>query len=503
VLIRCAEVEGRIRDVRIAQGRIQAIAGRIAPDAGEGTIDAQGGALLPGLHDHHIHLLSLAATLGSVACGPPSVLDRSALASALSSATGDFLRGVGYHESVAGPLDRVELDALVPERPARIQHRSGALWMLNSRAIDLLRLDQGTDASGVERDVAGRATGRLFRLDRWLREQLRSDAAPDLAPVGKLLARAGITGVTDATADTDSHALALLEAAVASGALPQRLAVMGCPELPPAAHPDVVRVQVKLVLDESALPSFEAFCTAIVRAHAQERGVAIHCVGRAELVLAARALAEAGLHADDRLEHASVAPPELVALVAKTGALVVTQPHFLEERGDDYLREVEANDLPWLYRGRAWLDAGVRLAGGSDAPFGTPDPWLAIRAAVSRRTRAGATLGEGERLTPERALGLFLGPLRDPGGPPRRVVLGAPADLCLLDRPWRDAREELSIERVRATWRAGRLLWPESTEGVSSRFLAPFHVRSGDRLGSARRGQRGAQAESGGPDGQV
>ena len=215
---------------------------------------------------------------------------------------------------------------------------------------------------------------------------------------------------------------------------------------------------MKLVLDEDTLPSFEALCAAIAEAHGRERGVAIHCVGRAELVLAARALAEAGPRSDDRLEHAAVAPPALVELVAKTGAAVVTQPHFLEERGDDYLREVEAGDLPWLYRGRGWLEAGVRLAGGTDAPFGAPDPWRAIRAAVSRRTRAGVTLGEGERLAPERALALFLGPLDDPGGAPRRVALGAPADLCLLDRSWQRAREEPSSSYVRATWRAGRLV---------------------------------------------
>ena len=215
---------------------------------------------------------------------------------------------------------------------------------------------------------------------------------------------------------------------------------------------------MKLILDEAALPSFEALCAAIVAAHARARGVAIHCVGRAELALAASALAEAGPRADDRLEHAAVAPPELVELVATTGVSVVTQPNFLEERGDDYLREVEARDLPWLYRGRGWLEAGVRLAGGSDAPFGAPDPWRAIRAAVSRLTRAGVTLGEAERLAPERALALFLGPLGDPGGAPRRVALGAPADLCLLDRPWRSAREELSSACVRATWRAGRLV---------------------------------------------
>ena len=250
--------------------------------------------MLPGLHDHHVHLLALAAALDSVACGPPAIRDRSALADALRAAPGAFLRGVGYHESVAGPLDRLALDALVPDRPARIQHRSGALWMLNSRAIDRLGLDRGSDAPGVERDATGRATGRLFRLDRWLRARLEPVAPPDLAPVGRLLARAGVTGVTDATADTDAAALALLEAAVASGALPQRLAVMGGAALPAPAHPEVARAQVKLILDEDALPSFETLCAAIAEAHRRERGVAIHCVGRAELVLAARALAEAG-----------------------------------------------------------------------------------------------------------------------------------------------------------------------------------------------------------------
>lgn len=458
MLIRRAEVEGQVRDVRIADGRIEAIAEHLAPRAGEAAIDAAGGALLPGLHDHHIHLLALAAALESVACGPPVILDRAALASALRAAAGDFLRGVGYHESVAGPLDRVGLDALVPDRPARIQHRSGALWMLNSRAIDRLGLDRGEGAPGVERDAAGRATGRLLRLDGWLRARLAPSTPPDLAPVGRLLARAGVTGVTDATAETDAGALALLEAAVDSGALPQRLTAMGPITLPRPAHREVVRGHVKLILDETALPSFEALRAAIVAAHAQARGVAIHCVGRAELALAASALAEAGPRADDRLEHAAVAPPELVQLIATTGVSVVTQPHFLEERGDDYLREVEARDLPWLYRGRGWLEAGVRLAAGSDAPFGAPDPWRAIRAAVSRLTRAGVSLGEAERLTPERALALFLGPLGDPGGAPRRVAPVAPADLCLLDRPWRSAREEPSSAHVRATWRAGRLV---------------------------------------------
>ena len=63
MLIRRADLEGGVRDVRIAGGRIEAIAEHLAPRAGEGAIDAEGGALFPGLHDHHIHLLALAAAL--------------------------------------------------------------------------------------------------------------------------------------------------------------------------------------------------------------------------------------------------------------------------------------------------------------------------------------------------------------------------------------------------------------------------------------------------------
>jgi predicted amidohydrolase YtcJ len=459
VLIRRAEIDGAIRDVRIADGRIFEIGDGLAPCADERTLDAAGAALLPGLNDHHIHLLSLAAALASVACSPDAVADRAALAAALRAAPGGFVRGVGYHESVAGPLDRAALDALMPDRPARVQHRSGALWILNSRAIDAVGLDGGADAPGVERDAAGRATGRLHRLDAWLRERLPPVPPPDLGSAGRVLARAGVTGATDATPDTDARGLDLLESAVASGALPLRLAVMGGAALPVPRHPAVARAQRKIVLDERALPAFDALAAEIADAHDSGRGVAIHCVGRAELALAAAALAAAGARRDDRLEHAAVAPPELVELVVECGASVVTQPHFIAERGDDYRRDVEATDRPWLYRTRGWLEAGVRLGAGTDAPFGSPDPWRAIRAAVERRTRSGETLGAPERLAPELALALFLAPLADPGGAPRRIEPGAPADLCLLDRPWRRAREELAIACVRATCRAGRWVY--------------------------------------------
>ena len=57
MLIREAEIEGQAPfDVRLHEGRVHQIARSLAPEAGERVLPARGGALLPGLHDHHIHL---------------------------------------------------------------------------------------------------------------------------------------------------------------------------------------------------------------------------------------------------------------------------------------------------------------------------------------------------------------------------------------------------------------------------------------------------------------
>ncbi len=529
--IRRAELPGRgLFDLRLADGRIAALEA-FKPTARRPGFDAAGGALLPGLHDHHLHLLALAATLDSVPCGPPSVCDASELARALARAQAGrdgWIRGVGYHETVAGALDRAALDRLAPlATPLRIQHRSGALWMLNGAGVRALGLDAGVDATGVERDGAGRATGRLLRADALLRERL-APGPPNLAAVGRLLARRGVTGVTDATPHNGAAELALVTAAQQSGALPQQVVWMGGDKLPargashpahpvdrakplpeaarraqpfdrirgalhpahpvdraeplpealrPAAQPvdradaahtfkraDCVAPRaLKLLLDEGALPTPEQLRARIATAHAGQRPVAIHCVTRATLVVACAAIEAAGPHPADRIEHASVAPPELVNWLRRLGVSVVTQPNFILERGDEYAAEVEARDRRWLYRCAGFDAAGVPLGGGTDAPFGAADPWRAMRAAVERRTRSGQRLGGAEAVSPERALALFTTPPEAPGGAPRRVAVGAAADLCLLACPWREARTQLDAGLLRATWRAGTLIFDRAT----------------------------------------
>jgi len=456
--------DGARVDVRIVGDRIEAVAPALPRTSADRVVDARGGALLPGLHDHHIHLFALAAARQSVVCGPPAVRAPQELAHALREQPGDgWVRGIGYHESVAGVLERRQLDALLADRPVRIQHASGKAWFLNSAAIRALGLDAGSWPEGVEIGPDGRPSGRLFRLDDWLRERLAVLAPPDLGPVSGELAAFGITGLTDATAHNDAAAAAGFAAAMDRGALRQRLRLMGNEGLAAAdLRPGLALGELKILLDEDRLPDLDELVARVRHAHDQGRGVAFHCVSRIELVFAlhvlgaARAASPSGCQGvRDRIEHASVTPPDLLGLMRTLGVAVVTQPGFVAERGDRYLAQAEPDERPHLYRLRSFLREGIPLGLSSDAPFGLPDPWAAMRAAISRRTASGAVVDATEALTPEAALAGFLGSPERPGGPVRALRAGAWADLCLLDRPWRIARERLEADQVRLTIAAG------------------------------------------------
>ncbi len=450
LLLRNVEIEGRRGlDVRIEGGRVAVVGPRLARGGPE--IDGLGGALIPGLVDHHIHLLALAARADSVdltdARSPVELVARIAVACA-ARPPGAWVRAFGWHEALAGDLDRGGLDRLAPRHPLRVQHQTGALWVLNSLAVSAL--PEGDDPPGLER-----AAGRLWRGDAWLRARLPHDPPP-LAPIGARLAACGITAVTDASVTTDATASDLLARAHRSGDLPQRLRLMsGAPLEAPADRAFAVG-PVKILLDDHALPDLDEVVARIAGARTQSRAVAVHCVTAAELALTLAAFHTAGAVPGDRIEHGGVVPPDAIGQLRDLGLAVVTQPAFVSERGDRYLAEVEPADLPDLYRCASLLDAGVPVAASSDAPYASPDPWAGIAAAVRRRTAAGAPLGLRESVAPEAALGLYLDDPAAPGRRRRRVEPGAPADLCLLDAPLAEALAAPSADRVAATLVAGR-----------------------------------------------
>ena len=439
-----AEVAGERVDVRIERGRISRIEPSL-PHSGTRLVRAGGGALLPGLHDHHLHLLSMAARDRSLdmarAPDAPTFDDRLRNAHGSLPAR-EWLRVVGYDE-VHGPLDASRLDALAPGRPVRVQHRTGAAWMLSTPGAVL----------------AGVGPGWCHREDERLGRSWDGDPPADLAAVGRRLAAYGITGVTDATPSSGADAFDLLAAACTTGAVPQRVMVTGGHELAGLTPPEPLeRGPVKVLVEDHDLPDPDQLAARIGAAHRAGRPVAVHCVTRVALVLALVAWEQVGSVPGDRIEHASVVPLELICRLAATGIQVVTQPAFVHAHGDRYLRTVDAEDQPHLYRCATLLDAGIGVGGSTDAPFGPEDPWLAIRTATDRTTHGGRVLGASEAVSAQTSLDSFLSSPRAPGGPARTVRVGATADLCLLDSPLGVALRAPSSDRVAATWVDGDLI---------------------------------------------
>jgi predicted amidohydrolase YtcJ len=434
-------------EVRIDGDVVVDVAPRLRQRGGEDTLDAGGGTVIPGLHDHHLHLHALAATRSSL-----NLDANQPFAAQLRGAPArpdGWLRAIGYHESMAGPLDATILDTIVAERPVRVQHRSGTLWILNGAALRALDA-AGAPHAGIERDAEGHPTGRLWRADEWLRTVLPPDS-PDLTAVGRELARLGVTGVTDADPQRPADALDRLRA------VPQRVHVMGPVGLALLDDDSLSLGPVKVLLDDTGLPGLDELAATVRAAHDADRPIAAHCVTRTQLLLTLAALADAGARPGDRIEHAAVVPDDVVAELRRLGVVVVTQPNFVAERGDEYITDVEPDDLAHLYRCGSLLAAGIPVAAGTDAPFGRPDPWAAARAAVRRRTASGVLLGSGEAVTPGQALDLFLGRAGAPASR-RQVAPGERADLCVLRAPLDVVLEELDAELVAATIIGGHVV---------------------------------------------
>ncbi|MFW6175407.1 MAG: amidohydrolase [Acidobacteriota bacterium] len=450
-----------------AEGSLVVEDGRIAflgPDAeatarapeGARIVDLGGRTVTPGLIDAHSHLAGLGAALAQVdlvGTGSYAEVVELVREAAAEAPEGTWIRGRGWDQNdwaeTAFPTHHA-LSEAVPDHPVWLTRIDGHAALVNRRAMELLEIGPGTeDPPGGRflRDAEGRPAGVL--IDRAM--EAVAGRIPDPGPEERRrrLRRAaehavalGLTTVTDMGVDqaTIDDYRALRDA----GELPLRAALFLTDDDPllerwfargPEVGPEhrVLVRGVKMYAD-GALGSRGAALVEPysddpsnlgllitgeerirdVAARALEAGfqLGIHAIGdRGNLVvldgLEAAFGGEPRPGARFRLEHAQIMRPQDVDRAARLGVVFSHQPTHA------------TSDMPWApdrvgqarldgaYAWRRALQAGGRLALGSDFPVESADPRLGLYAAVTRQDLEGDPPGgwlPDQRLTRAEAL---------------------------------------------------------------------------------------------------
>ena len=159
------------------------------------------------------------------------------------------------------------------------------------------------------------------------------------------------------------------------------------------------------------------------RATAAGLDVAVHAIGDAAMGSALTAIERVG--ARGSIEHAQLVGAADPARMARLGIAASVQPaHLWDDR--DVTMQCWPDRSDRVYAFRSFLDAGVTLALGSDAPVSPLDPWLAIAAAVHRTADARPAWHPEQALSAREALAASV----DGQG---TVRVGSRGDLVLVD----------------------------------------------------------------------
>ena len=441
--------------------------------AGAERVDLEGGCVLPGFTDAHVHFPTWALSRREI-----DLVDAGSLAEAVARVAAarpadGWIRGRGWRDELWPHGDRptrAALDALGDGAPIALRAHDGHSLWLNTVALERAGGDLATPGGVVERDPRGAPTGILREEAAWRFEARfapsRDEALTAMRDALPAVAAAGVVAVHDK--DGGRGAPELFAALRDSGGLPLRVW-----QSVPADADDAAGDYVKAFMDGTLgsrtarlldgsgveITSTAGLADIVRRAAARSRPVAVHAIGdraNREALDAFEATADAWrpLGLRHRIEHAQCVHPDDVPRFARLGVTASVQySHATSDR--DVADRLWGDRASHAYPYRALHDAGVRLAGGSDAPIEPLDPLAGLRAAVSRTADVRPAWRPEQAIGLDAALASFTtAPAWLEGAEERRGRLapGLAADLVVLDR---DPHADLAGARVAGTMLAG------------------------------------------------
>jgi predicted amidohydrolase YtcJ len=448
-------VQPNAQAIAFSEGRIVAVGKNsdILNLAGSSTtkLDIGGKTITPGFIDAHSHPASSGLShLRNVDCDLRSI---NAILEAIKikvdkTPAGEWVLGFKYDDTKTAEgryITRYDLDQVTADHPIKITHRGGHTAYVNSKALELAKINKDTpDPEGgqIVRDETGQPTGLLKENATGLLPAIPNsitskDKQAGVKLITQMMAKSGVTSVTDAygSLDTlisyrDARNANELSARIycmigyfdideaikqghktgdgdewvriggmkltCDGSISERTAKLSEPYV---GRPDDYGI---LVMDEEELYNHA------IKAQKADWQIGIHANGDVAI--------EKSLNVFDRLqvehqrndprfrlEHCTVINSELIKRIKDLNAIpnpFSTYVYWHGEKMVNYGHERLEN----MFAVRSFLDAGINVTQTSDYPPGPFEPMMALQSSVTRTDMSGTTWGASQKITVEEAI---------------------------------------------------------------------------------------------------
>jgi predicted amidohydrolase YtcJ len=151
---------------------------------------------------------------------------------------------------------------------------------------------------------------------------------------------------------------------------------------------------------------------------------------------------------------------DIIKQIKESGSILVTQPYFLA-----HMSRKDIPPLPGIKQLplRTVLDAGIPVAGSSDWPVASFDPFKAIEHAVSRKTAGEKTLQPAEAVSVEEGISIYtrgsayaMNCRNDAGS----LEPGKRADFIMVSNdPFKSSKDPWIPPGVEETWLGGERIF--------------------------------------------
>lgn len=415
-------------------------------------IDAEGMTITPGFIDAHTHatgggvneLVQVNADLRSVAEIQDALRER-----ANTTPPGEWIRAFKYDDTKLAegrPLNRFDIDEVVPDNPVVVGHRGGHTGVYNSMALALAGVTSETpdpddgkfyrDSNGVLTGLVAEQARRVFR-GLYASDSTREQRRDGVKLISQLMTQSGLTSVQQ-TGGGRNDMIACQDARD-EGEMRFRMCLFPRGQLfddlvnagiRTGFGDEVFRIgAVKFSADGSASErtmrmstpyegrpddfgiltmSQEEIHESVENAHRNGFQIGIHANGDVtiDMVLNAYERVQSLWPREDcrhRIEHCSLVNPSLLQRIKNAGVIPAPFYTYVHYHGNKWV-EYGEEKMQWMFAHKSFLDYDIPVAPASDYTPGPYEPLMALQSMVTRKDFDGRIWGGNQRISLDQAL---------------------------------------------------------------------------------------------------